>query len=149
MSNDDFNFGDTLDELIANAGTEQRESSKPDFVPAQQRWKEGCPACKGTGKWRGRGICFKCKGAGQREFKTSPEARARTRAKRLERKAQEKREWCAEHMAEIAWLERTVAHERQQPDPWQFPIGIAHWLVEHGTLTDAQLEAVQNCMKRE
>lgn len=145
----DFSFGDTLDDLIANATTEQRESSEPGFVPAQERWVEGCPACKGTGKWRGFRTCYRCHGAGKREFKSPPEKRAKARTRAAERKAQEKRQWCAEHQAEIVWLERVVAREKQQPEPWQFPISVAHWLVEHGTLTDNQLEAVRNCMKRD
>src|SRR5215472_12829339 len=55
-----------------------------DFVPAIERFAEGCPKCRGTGRFisysgRDCGPCFACKGAGQQTFKTSPETRAKAR----------------------------------------------------------------------
>ncbi len=37
---------------------------------------EACPHCRGTGTWRPGYKCFKCKGTGQLEFKTSAKQRA-------------------------------------------------------------------------
>lgn len=40
---------------------------------------ENCPKCRGTGNWRPGYKCFKCKGTGKLQFKTSPEARGKSR----------------------------------------------------------------------
>jgi hypothetical protein len=57
----------------------------PNYIPMEKRFEEPCPRCHGRGRFisfRGRdvGVCFNCKGAGKKVFKTSPESRAKARA---------------------------------------------------------------------
>lgn len=76
---------------VTNAHVEDISNVEiPGFV-------EDCPKCRGTGVFTGYsgrslGKCFKCKGTGKLQFKTSPEARAKSRTsarKRTQRKAEE------------------------------------------------------------
>lgn len=55
---------------------------------AKPSYRQMCGVCSGTGNWRGRAgqSCYPCKGRGFLEFTTSPEKRAKSRAKAAERK---------------------------------------------------------------
>lgn len=152
-------LNDSLDDLLGGptgqVRTEPVRESAPALVSAEQRWVEGCPKCRGSGQtpW---GVCFRCRGAGGKTFKTSPEARAKGRAravvKRTNREA-EKFAWREEHKAELAWLAATA--QRQQENSrsgrlvWDFPAKLQEALMQWGTLTDGQLAAVQKCMARD
>lgn len=155
---DDFN--DSLDDLIGNAPRKAPAPTAKPFVPVLERpeYQEGCPACRGTGLWRGiRGRpCFKCDGRGSRTFKTSPESRAKGRAraaaKAAEREA-DKAAWRDAHKAEIAWLTATADRQRQRQatgqSVWEWPISVCEKLGEYGTLTDGQLAVVQERMTKD
>jgi hypothetical protein len=149
-------FDDDLSDLI---GGEVRERPAPlphSFVPALERaeFSEGCPACHGTGFWRGirSRPCFKCKGAGKRTFKSSPEARAKARARSAEKAAQrdaDKAAWRVEHKAEIEWTARAAAHNTQRGGTFDFPAKLLEALDKWGAWTDGQLAAVQKLMARD
>src|SRR5580704_9130342 len=87
---DDLN--DPLDELFGGSTGTPRPIARE--LPAEVQaavFVEKCPSCRGSGNfvsYSGRivGPCFKCKGKGKFERKTSPEARATARAKSAERK---------------------------------------------------------------
>ena len=152
MSGDDFD-----DDLADAFGTPRKEPvnrAPVDFKPRLERedFVERCPACGGSGRWRGFRKCFKCDGTGRLTFKTSPEARAKGRIR-----AEEKRElraelavqWRNEHSAEIEWLERTAKRQVGRDKPWAFPAELLEKLAQYGTLTDGQLGAVHKCMLRD
>src|SRR5262245_24679700 len=88
-------FEDDLSDLIG--GAPRNTKIPPAFqtrlerAEARQEFTERCPACGGTGRWRGFRKCFKCDGTGKLSFRTSPEARAKGRMR-----AEEKRELKAE-----------------------------------------------------
>ena len=146
-------FEDSLDDLIGGAPrTAPVRVFKPalDKAEARQDFTERCKACGGTGKWRGFRTCFKCKGEGKLVFRTSPEARAKSRMR-----AEEKRElkielaaqWREEHKAEIEWLNRTA--ERSAARGFEFPQNMLEALEQWGALTNSQLAAVHKCMLRD
>lgn len=149
-------FDDDLSDLI---GGEVRERPLPlprSFVPALERpeFSEGCPACHGSGFWRGirSRPCFRCKGKGKRVFKSSPEARAKARAKRAEKAAQrdaDKALWREEHKAAIAWVTAAAARNTQRGGTFDFPAKLVEALEKWGAWTDGQLAAVQKLMARD
>ena len=73
---------------------------------------ENCPKCGGSGSWRPGYPCFKCKGKGKLQFKTSPEARGKARKSSRARK---QRDADATEKAFLMWLDE---HE-----------AIRHWIV--------------------
>jgi hypothetical protein len=151
-------FEDDLSDLIGGAPRAPKADSKSGshsgFVPVLERpeYSEGCPACHGTGRWHGRGVCFKCKGVGRRTFKTSPESRAKARArgaeKRIEREA-DKALWREQHADAIAWATRTAARNAQRGGTFDWPQKLLEGLEQYGTWTDAQLSKVQELMARD
>jgi hypothetical protein len=149
-------FEDSLDDLIGGEARKVAPRKPTTFVPALERpdYSEGCPACRGTGFWRGLRDrpCFKCKGVGKRTFRSSPEARAKGRVraaeKRVERES-DKAVWRAQHTAEIEWLQRAAARNAQRGGTFDFPAKLLEGLEAYGTLTDGQLTAVQKLMARD
>lgn len=150
--NDDLSdiFGkpDPLANLING---ERRETPRPvdERFPG---FTEKCPACKGRGRFisyagRDVGPCFKCKGAGNRTFKTSPEARADNRASAAERKAKRKAEimsaFVAEHGAVFDWLNAASLKGNS------FAVSLMASLHDFGSLTPGQIAAVEKCIARD
>ena len=90
MTND---LNDSLDALFAGDTGPVRIAAQVDRPAAREfierttapGFVQKCNRCRGTGQtpW---GVCFKCKGAKQKVFKTSPEARAQASVQRAERK---------------------------------------------------------------
>lgn len=122
-----------------------KPASKPLFV-------EPCSACRGTGVWVGtygygtRKQCFKCKGTGKLEFKSSMidrQKRAVYAADVKKRKSitvSEKREaWVEQHEAEYNWL-------LENAGSFEFATSLRDALNRYGSLTDGQLGAVRKCI---
>lgn len=144
-------FADALDALIDSPLV------APVAPPANYQprdFSEPCNKCRGTGRFRsysGRlvGECFACKGAGKNTFKTSPEARAKSRQGaqvRANKKAVTEAARIAaaieafkvEQPAVFAWMEAA----RNFP----FAIAMREALNKWGTLTDNQLAACVRCV---
>lgn len=100
-------FDDFVGDLVANP--EPLETKRGSTMPTKTY---PCQACGGTGIWRqrrrnrhGDDHCFACKGTGV--FKTSPEARAKAKAQRRQRKldkAAAAREINCSHDGLLEWL---------------------------------------------
>jgi hypothetical protein len=149
---DDFP-DDDLSDLIGRAPRKPTGRSE-QFTPMLERpeFSEGCPACHGTGRWRGRGICFKCKGAGRRTFKTSPQTRAKARARGAEKRAQraaDKALWREHNADAIAWAKRAAARNAQRGGTFDWPQKLLEGLEQYGTWTDGQLSKVRELMARD
>ena len=150
---DDFN--DNLDDLIG--GAPRKPTGKADqFTPLLERpeYSEGCPKCGGTGFWRGlrNRPCFACKGLGKRTFKTSPESRAKARARGAEKREEremDKAQWRVDHAAEIAWLTRAKARNDARGGSFDWPAKLLEGLDQFGTLTPGQSAKVQELMERD
>lgn len=121
------------------------------YTPAEQLFTEGCPKCRGTGRFIGRngralGECFACKGKGQLQFKTSPETRQRQaegRTARAERQHAEITEaFAAQYPAEWTWLEAAAKR-------WDVATGWYDDLVRYGSLTDGKLAAIRKCIAKD
>lgn len=120
------------------------------------QFEEKCKDCRGTGtfvSWAGRpvGPCFKCKGTGIRKFKTSPEARAKSREYEKRRKAKlldaavEKANAFRKANPDIdAWLTKNAGN----PD-FDFPDQMARALIKYGDWTPKQRAAVDKCVARD
>jgi hypothetical protein len=167
---DDFNIDSLPDELIGeddivagiNLNSVRKTPLRGDPFSRAAGFVEKCPACGGSGKFRSWsgcviGDCFKCEGRGSKTFKSSPESRAKGRArgavKAAEREAG-KAAWREEHKAELSWLEAAACRQTENMSKpgakvWRFPIELAEKFAEFGVLTDGQLNAVRTCMVRD
>lgn len=111
-----------------------------------------CDKCAGSGRWVSfsgfsSGPCFKCKGAGM--LKSDPQAaRARRKAAEAKRAAElgaTMHAYLDAHRAEMTWLGAAAEPARG----FEFAQSLMQAFVKYGSLTDAQLAAVQRCMARE
>ena len=152
-------FADMADDLEFGAPAPARpmeQIAQQRFVaaPAAAPYKQACVKCNGTGIFRsytGRslGECFVCKGAGFKEFKTSPEQRARATEQRAARAAAQQAErvqaqqaWAAEPRDVLAWI-------RREDGRFDFATSISNALAQYGTLTEGQVAAVRRCIERD
>ena len=104
---------------------------------------EKCAACRGTGQFRsysGRlvGQCFKCKGAGKKTFKTSPEARATAKARTVTNRADSIEAFKVANPEVYEWLQTNTGFE--------FAASLNNALHQYGDLTDGQLAAAKKCV---
>jgi hypothetical protein len=112
-------LNDSLDNLFVGDTGPVRVSPVIDRPAAAQYaadraaagYVQNCSRCRGTGQtpW---GVCFKCKGAAKKVFKTSPESRAKASVQRADRKAARElsavEAWKAENRAAAEWLVATA-----------------------------------------
>lgn len=111
---------------------------------------EDCPKCRGSGSWRPGYPCFKCKGSGKLQFKTSPEARGKARKSATKSKAKKAEE------NKACFLEWRTA--RPHIDEWftvnvtngnSFAMSLFAGGEKYGHLTDGQERAVLNAIARD
>ena len=129
------------------------DQKKIDDAPtdrAETLFTENCKKCRGTGIYNlpsQYGVrCFQCDGKGVLTFKTSPEARAKSKAAALARKAKK-----AEKLA-VAF----AAFEAANPvvaawwtgSTFEFAIDMRNRMLNAGDLTKGQLEAVIRCAEK-
>jgi hypothetical protein len=144
--NDPFaGLGDDVGSTATAPRRQPGEHLAATVADPTKMWPETCPACKGRGKfvsWGGRvlGDCFKCKGKGQRSFKTAPDDRAKARAytaARKERSAEANLEAFAQSRPELAaWLEAKAP-------TFAFAASMRDAVKQWGSLTEKQLAAVE------
>jgi hypothetical protein len=141
-------LNDSLDDLLGSPIGPVRTQpvrSAPAFKPAIERFVENCSRCRGTGQTRW-GVCFKCKGAAKKSFKTSPEARAKVSVQRAERKARIGREsleaWKEANPAEFAWLEATAPR-------WDLAQSFLNGLKQYGSLSETQIAIIHKGIARD
>jgi len=150
-------MNDSLDDLFA---AEKTADGAPRVKPAngyETKYVEDCPRCRGTGRYNGPSShghqrCFHCKGAGKLTFKTSSEARAKSRGATGARKAKIAQATAAaalamaetfkaEHPAECAWLLANLETN-------EFARSLQGKLHQYGSLTFGQLEAIRKGVAR-
>jgi hypothetical protein len=146
---------DSLDQLFAgDTGSVRIEPVRaaPAYKPAEVRFEEGCPKCRGTGRfvsYSGRvlGECFTCKGKGKKVFKTSADDRAANREKTAMRKAETSANdldaFKAGSPAEWQWIDTASKGGNE------FAISLIAGIIKYGDLTDKQRAAVQNAIARD
>jgi hypothetical protein len=112
--------------------------------------RETCRKCNGRGSFigysgRNFGQCFECKGRGFKEFVQAPEARAKARVQRADRKAKSieaQRTWFAEAHPEVwAWIQSSRA-------TFEFAESMAEAIDKFGDLTERQLEACERAVEK-
>ena len=93
---------------------------------------EDCPSCGGTGMWGyGRRKCYTCKGTGKKRYKTSPEARAKSRAYAAKRKAKNSKK-NLENFAE----KYPVVWNWMKDSDFNFAVSIRSAVEKYGNLTE-------------
>ncbi len=107
-------------------------------------YEEKCPKCNGTGNWRPGYKCFKCKGTGKLTFKTSPEARVKSRKAAQRRKAASE----AENIAAFAEQEPAAAKWLSESNSG-FAVSLLEGVAKYGRLTEGQLAAVYKSIARD
>ena len=114
---------------------------------APSEYSQPCGKCGGSGIYHGMSRygtrCFACNGAGHKTYKTSPEARAKAREQRVEREQRVQQAnlsaFEAAQPAAYAWM---VA----KAPSFGFAASMLQALQKYGSLTEAQLGAVQRCI---
>ena len=144
--NTNFELDDPLDELFGGSSNGSPRPMARELPAAAQAaaFVETCLKCRGTGRFvRGNfvGECFSCKGEGNKTFRTSATARAKSRDGAAERKAQQIEDFKTAHPAEFAWM---LANPN-----FEFAKSMFDALRKWGSLTEKQLAAVQRCVARE
>lgn len=143
-------LNDRLDDIFGGpltANAEPKKTPPAHYVP-NKAFIEGCKDCRGTGWWRPGYRCFKCKGAGKLQFKTSPEARQKERDRAAQKKAAEAVERANDMLA------FTEAHKEiwnwilNNSDSFEFAASMRDALIKFGSLTPGQLAACQRCLDR-
>lgn len=139
---DEFFKGLGLDEIIAAP----KKELEPKALEPVKTYFESCPKCRGSGvtKW---GPCFRCKGKGGKDYKTSPEQRKQRRVNAI-RAAVIKGDnaWKAfaeEHPDVAAWIVRSG------DSGYGFAMSMRDVVQRYGHLTERQLTACQNGLARE
>lgn len=102
----DFTKGDDLSDLLGGEAPAPRALPEgeafariralADKPPVAKAFTITCQACGGSGVWRGTwksGPCFKCKGVGSFQRKTSPAKLAQAKEARMDRKDQIRQEY--------------------------------------------------------
>jgi len=117
-------------------------------------FRETCAKCHGSKIYRGLSRfgseCFACKGLGYKEYKTSPEVRARKAATAVANKAKNAQKKIEKGIANLA------AFEAQHPQiaawwtnsKFEFAIEMREKIKLYGHLTPGQMAAVQNCITK-
>lgn len=116
---------------------------------------ENCPKCSGTGTWRGYSrygrTCFKCKGTGKLQFKTSPEARAKGRKSAAKRKVKNAEataaafdQWLKAECPDVAeWLSENGKRGNN------FALSLTAGGQKYGHLTEGQVAGVRKAIARD
>lgn len=146
---------DTAPVVAVRAATlEEASGLKSERKEAPQVFTERCTRCQGTGRYHRctehGTVCLKCKGKGQLTFTSSPEARAKARDKRAEKKQADQD---AKTQASMAAYRAFV---EQHPDiaawwddnDFEFSVSLKAAAVRYGHLTDRQLEAARKCIAK-
>ena len=116
--------------------------STPEIIASEPKFLEQCPKCKGTGQWAAGKPCFKCKGRGNRSFKTSAEAREKKRLAAIERKDKAVANWPEAYPQQWAWIEKNAAAT-------PFAASMLGAVQRLGRLTENQMNAVTLRAKRD
>ena len=145
-------LNDSLDDLLGGPIGEVRRPDPTVYQPKEHYFTEACKACNGSGKFRsytGRlvGDCFKCKGKGERTFRTSSEARAQARTnaatRKADRKAADLETFKTAQPAVWNWLETNAAKGNS------FAQSLRGAIDQYGDLTPGQLAAVEKAIARD
>jgi Family of unknown function (DUF6011) len=140
-------FSDLNDSLadLLDAPVVVERKAPPATYAKPETYFDSCTKCHGTGQTRW-GTCFRCQGNGGKTFKTSPEARAKTRQNRADRKQRNADEACEAfkiaHPDVYAWLLANV-------ERFEFATNMWNALRTYGDLTANQLAACERCVARD
>jgi len=139
-------LNDSLDNLFTGdtgpVRTAPVRENAIEFKGAVERFEEKCTKCRGTGKFtsyagRQLGPCFACKGEGKFTFKTSPEARAKTREQKASRSATKAEQTWSDFAAQQPVAAAWIVTKRESFD---FAAKMYDAVVRFGDLTDRQLD---------
>jgi hypothetical protein len=133
-----------------------------DYEPTVNRLVvEKCKSCRGTGRFYGYsgrdfGPCYKCKGKGERAYKTTTEQRARQREKAADKRteaqaklAEEIRAYTETHKELVNWLIAAKQRNIKRDGTFDFPAKMIEAIDKYGSLTDAQVAACEKLMAKD
>lgn len=140
-----IDLDDPLSDLFGGPMREEIKSVPAHIVEIVEKYyTEACRKCGGTGRWRGIRPCFSCKGKGNFTFKTSPEARTKSKQNTSERKARTIEEnWADfsnEHPDVAAWINTSPM--------FPFAVAMKEAICKFGSLTEKQLAVSYSCVEK-
>jgi hypothetical protein len=141
----EINFDDLEDKAEWDGSTV--DNSLPVEAVAIPGFVEDCPKCRGTGTWRPGYRCFKCKGTGKLQFKTSPDQRAKGRKSAAKSKAKKDVDnklafWSGLTSSQAEWLKTNVEAN-------SFAASLITAGEKYGHLTEGQSAAVYKAIARD
>ncbi|QGK89750.1 hypothetical protein [Pseudomonas phage vB_Pa-PAC8] len=154
-----------FDDLESEIGSIEISSEKPATLEdasmgakenpfkAVKMYREKCMKCAGTGIYRGPSSyghqCFACGGVGYKEYKTSPEARAKSRSKAAEKRQQKRMSAFEAKQASIAKFEQDHPDiiEWWSDNHFSFACSLRDSLYQWGRLSDNQIAAAKRAIE--
>lgn len=116
--------------------------ARPNSRKEVKLYRDKCNKCAGTGLYRdpssyGR-ACFACGGVGYKEYKSSPEQRAKSRAKAAEKRIEKIKAFEAAHPDIIEWW---------TGNSFSFAQSLQESLYKYGSLTENQIAAAKRAIE--
>ncbi|AKF13671.1 hypothetical protein EPa61_85 [Pseudomonas phage EPa61] len=127
--------------------------ARPNSWKEPKLYREKCPKCAGTGLYRGPSsygrACFACGGVGYKEYKSSPEQRAKSRAKAAEKRIEKIQK--AEQYRGLKIQAFEAAHpdiiEWWTDNSFSFAQSLKDSLYRYGSLTENQIAAAKRAIE--
>ncbi|WYC18598.1 DUF6011 domain-containing protein [Pseudomonas phage vB_PaeM_H24-1] len=127
--------------------------ARPNSRKEVKLYRDKCTKCAGTGLYRGPSsygrACFACGGVGYKEYKTSPEQRAKSRAKAAEKRIEKICSAAQERDLKIKAFE--AAHpdiiEWWTGNSFSFAQSLQESLYKYGSLTENQIAAAKRAIE--
>jgi hypothetical protein len=148
-----FDQFENLDDLLPAVDAPQgARGSFANVIRGERKtYTDKCDKCRGSGRFIGYsgrdfGPCFKCKGKGTVDYKSSPTERATKREqaekRRVEAPVKNTEAFKTAHPTEFAWLMAKAGKS-------DFALSLLQGIAKYGSLTEKQLAAVQAAILRD
>jgi len=138
---DNWQVGDGFEDLH---DLPEVDAPQDDGLPNVVLFSEDCTKCGGSGSWRPGYRCFKCKGKGKLEFKTSSSQRAQAKRSRVKRASAKAVESAADWTKYLK--SRPAIAEWLKDSTSAFSASLISSGTKYGSLTEGQERAVLSCV---
>lgn len=137
----------SVSSTVPHSISEVQGAGRQAAASAPLVYTEICRKCGGSGRYNGFSQygreCFACKGKGAKQFKTSPEARAKAKMAAVTRKNEAKRN----NLAAFEAANPDIAAWWKDSD-FDFAVSLRTAVTKYGSLSERQLSAAKSCIEK-